>query len=191
MARRGCIEMVTNRETMYIKRSFAGCRRRMLGSKLAQHCPSSTRSPVFEDKALVRWRGIRKPLMIFVDYLVGHVFVKARFMGNRGDKIADALIDTGATYTVIPRRLAEEIGAPGTGIYAEVKTANGVAKLEFTHVVLEIEGIRALEAVLVSDSLEIPLIGVRTLEGLGFRVDPTTGKLEKTGIYLLIMQLAL
>ncbi len=111
---------------------------------------------------------------------MGHVFVKARFVGDRGDKIADALIDTGATYTVIPRRLAEEIGAPRTGIYAEVKTANGVVKLELTHVVLEMEGTRALEAVLVSDSLEIPLIGVRTLEGLGFRVDPTTGKLEKS-----------
>jgi len=103
-----------------------------------------------------------------------------------GERIVDALVDTGATYTVIPRSLADEIGAPRTGICADVKTVNGVARLEFTHVVIEIEGVVALEAVLVSDGLEIPLIGVRTLEGLGLRADPATGRLERTGIYLLL-----
>ncbi len=42
-----------------------------------------------------------------------------------------------------------------------------------------------LEAAPISNGLEMPLIGVRTLEGLGYRIDSTTGRLEKMGIYLL------
>ena len=38
---------------------------------------------------------------------------------------------------------------------------------------------------LVSGELEDMLIGVLTLEALGFRVDPTTGKLKESRILLL------
>lgn len=53
-------------------------------------------------------------------------------------------------------------------------------------VVLELEGERCAQVVLVSDEQDTVLLGVTTLEGLGYKVDPVTGKLEKIGVLLLV-----
>jgi len=45
----------------------------------------------------------------------------------------DALVDTGATLTVVPRRLAEELGLRPTG-KATLATASGVIELEKTQI---------------------------------------------------------
>jgi len=44
---------------------------------------------------------------------MGRIWIKARIGGPGKRRIVevDALVDTGATLTVVPRRLAEELGA--------------------------------------------------------------------------------
>jgi predicted aspartyl protease len=46
-------------------------------------------------------------------------------------------------------------------------------------------GRRAGSQILVSDDVDLTLIGVLTLEALGLKVDPTTGRLKETEILLL------
>ena len=46
-------------------------------------------------------------------------------------------------------------------------------------------GKRAASQILVSDDVDLVLIGVLTLEALGLEVDPTTGRLKETEILLL------
>jgi len=111
---------------------------------------------------------------------VGHVWVRARVGDESGSKSAEveALVDTGATLTVIPRRLAEELGLRVTG-RTEVETAAGRIMLERTRVRLELEGREELVPALISDVIDKVSIGVTALEVLGLQVDPLTGRLKE------------
>ena len=95
-----------------------------------------------------------------------------------------ALVDTGATLTVVPRRIAEELQLPVIG-RRRVVTAKGAAELDECVGVVEVMGRKAYVHMLVSDDVDIVLIGATTLETLGLEVDITTGKLKEATTYLL------
>lgn len=109
-------------------------------------------------------------------------------ISSKGVSKFRALVDTGATYTVIPpKRTAEELGIASTGRRVRVVTARGEAMLEESVAVIRLMGEEGgTNVVLISDEVEQVLIGgVTTLETFGLRVDPTTGKLERAGVLLL------
>jgi clan AA aspartic protease len=95
-----------------------------------------------------------------------------------------ALIDTGATLTVVPRKIVEELKLPLIGKRVAA-TAKGVAEFDERLGVIEIMGRKAYSHMLVSDEIDVVLIGTVTLEILGFEIDPVTGKLKEAKIYLL------
>jgi clan AA aspartic protease len=116
---------------------------------------------------------------------VGHVWVDA-VIGNpfTGRSVsARAFIDTGATYSVIPRRVFEELQLPVIGRRIVV-TARGSVELDECLGVIEVMGRRAYSHILVSEDIDTPLIGTVTLETLGFEVDPITGKLREAKVFL-------
>ncbi|MBI2648457.1 MAG: aspartyl protease family protein [Thaumarchaeota archaeon] len=94
-----------------------------------------------------------------------------------------ALIDTGATLTVLPRRVADELLVKADA-RTKVLTAAGPLEVELAEVLIEIAGRRATARVTISDIIERVLVGVTTLEILGLAVDPQTGSLRE-GQYLL------
>ena len=89
------------------------------------------------------------------------------------------LVDTGSTFTVIPRKIFDELELKPTGRRVEVETAKGAFELEETYLRLSSNGVSVLTPGLVSDELPSVLVGVITLEQLSFKVNPLTGKLEK------------
>jgi predicted aspartyl protease len=91
---------------------------------------------------------------------MGLVWVEAVIRNPNTGKhaTAKALVDTGATLTVLPRKIAEELQLPVIG-RRRVATAKG--------------------------DVDIVLIGATTLETLGLEVDPVTGKLKEATTYLL------
>lgn len=93
-------------------------------------------------------------------------------------RTVEGLVDTGASFTVVPRALAVELKLPITGT-RRVKTANGEVLLERSQAILQINGESDINPVLVSDTLDRVLIGVITLETLSLTVDPTTGQLNE------------
>ena len=95
-----------------------------------------------------------------------------------------ALVDTGATFTTIPRQIFDKLGLTVTG-KRKVRTATQVETLEESFAAVEIDGDLTVTPVLVSDTLEKTLVGVITLEALALTVNPTTGKLEEAETYLL------
>ena len=95
-----------------------------------------------------------------------------------------ALVNTGATLTVIPRKIANELGLPMIG-KSIVQTARGVTELGACFGVVEIMGEETPARILVSDEVDTVLIGITVLEQLGLEVDPVTGKLKKTKLLLL------
>ena len=96
----------------------------------------------------------------------------------------DALVDAGATYTVVPQRIYAKLDLRVVGT-KEVETAKGLTQLDESFAVMEIEGRRGLTPLLISHDLKDLLVGALTLEALGLTVDSTTGKLKEARILLL------
>jgi len=94
---------------------------------------------------------------------------------------AKALVDTAATLTVLPRRIAEGLQLPVIG-RRRVATAKGAAELDECVGVVEVMGRKA--HMLASNDLGIVLVDATTLE-LGFEVDPAAGRLKEAATYLL------
>jgi len=112
---------------------------------------------------------------------MGHVYVRAKFIGKRGERVFDrVMVDTGATYSVLPPEVAEEIGVVTVTEGEEMEVADGrVISVRVVGAEVEIEGRRGSTLFAVIEGSQ-PLIGVLTLERLGFRVDPVEGRLEPT-----------
>lgn len=89
----------------------------------------------------------------------------------------EALVDTGATFTKIPETAARELKLEAQ-YETEVELADGRrVKRGLALAEVELEGVR--RPVLIAIGGERPLIGYTTLEVLGFKVNPITGKLER------------
>jgi len=116
---------------------------------------------------------------------MGHVWVKARIgdPGKRRIVEVDALVDTGATLTVVPRRLVEELGLEVTGRVSAM-TVGGKIEVERTRIWVELEGRGDIVPAVISDIVDRVLIGITTLEVLGLQVDPVTGRLKEWTILL-------
>jgi len=94
-----------------------------------------------------------------------------------------ALVDMGATLSVIPRRIAEELQLPVIG-RRRAATAKGVTELDECVSIVEVMGRKAYSYILVSDNVDVTLIGAVTLETMGLEVNPVTGRLKEAKIYL-------
>jgi predicted aspartyl protease len=115
---------------------------------------------------------------------MGHVFVRARFRGRDVVEFERILVDTGASFTVMSLAVAERyfIETPFT-----VKLRLGDGRVVDAKVFVaegEIEGRRGPLRILAFENA-IPVIGVDALETLGLKVDPVTGRIEKTEYYML------
>ena len=116
---------------------------------------------------------------------MGHVWVRVRVGDPEKRRVVEvtALVDTGATLTVIPQGLAEKLGLRVTG-KVPATTATGKVGLNRTRVWLELEGREEIVPAVISDTIDKVLIGVTALEILGLQVDPVTGKLKEWTILL-------
>ena len=116
---------------------------------------------------------------------MGHVWVKAKLGDPERVNVIEvnALVDTGATLTVIPRDVARELRLKPTG-RSVVETGAGRLEFERTRIWLELEGEGEMVPALISDIIDKVLIGVTALEVLGLQVDPLTGRLKKWTLLL-------
>ncbi|MGQ9469326.1 MAG: clan AA aspartic protease [Nitrososphaerales archaeon] len=112
---------------------------------------------------------------------MGHIYLDVEFSSAKKPDIrvpARALVDTGATYSVIPANIVKKLELENLG-YVEVKTASGSEKLQKTEVKVKVFDRERVTPALVSKKVDIPLIGVVTLEILRLKIDQTTGKVEE------------
>jgi len=107
---------------------------------------------------------------------LGHVHVEAAVTGVKGSEKVEALVDTGATYSMLPLPLVRKLEVIETPFTEEVKLTDG--SMKSMHVglrYLEIANRRIVSKPLGGDE---PLVGVLDMEALGIKVDPTTGTIE-------------
>jgi aspartyl protease family protein len=119
---------------------------------------------------------------------MGHVRVRIKLANperlNEGVEVEEALVDAGATWTSVPRALAQQLRLRVMGQMA-VKTAAGPQTLDQSYAYIELADRRMVTPLLVSDILEGVLIGVTTLEAMGLAVDPASGQLKESEVFLL------
>ena len=131
------------------------------------------------------------------------VIVRARVVvrGFKGSIEETALVDTGATLTLLDRRAAEDVGVRLTGRKVRVVVADGhevvgeLAVVESIVVegeelpgahVLVVDVPRRLVDMLRSFNLsDRCILGASTLEILGLAPNTVTGRVEKVGLFLV------
>jgi clan AA aspartic protease len=108
---------------------------------------------------------------------MGHVYADARIFVRRSAAVR-FLVDTGATYTIVPPSITRRVGASPLPRKFRVSLADGSSRnLKACTMGIELQGRTAPMTALVLPGGG-PLLGVETLEALGLRVNPTSRKLE-------------
>ncbi len=118
-------------------------------------------------------------------YNMGHSWIVVEIFNlerTNSEKVR-ALVDTGATLTVLPKQLADKLGIKPLS-ESEVETAGGRIKMQRGEARIRIKGFEEITPVLISEIIDKVLIGVVILESLGLAVDPTTGELKSTPLLL-------
>ena len=116
--------------------------------------------------------------------VVGEVYARLRVHGPRGSvELERVLVDTSAIHSMIDRVLAEGLGIrpEGRGRFVIV---GGTVDLPLAIALLEIEGRSFRVPVILGDQ---NLVGLTTLETLGFGVDPVDRRLvPKPGVLFAV-----
>jgi len=119
---------------------------------------------------------------------MGHVRVSVEITNpvdrTRTVTVPDAPVDTGASRTTIPRRIADELGLEIVG-GQEVRRAAGLATILQSYAMITLQGRRSFNDVWITDAYPRALIGVITLEAMSLAVDPKGERLVDTESLLL------
>ena len=106
--------------------------------------------------------------------------------GPQGEITLEALVDTGATYTWIPRPILERLGVTPIGKEPFSVADGRVVDYEIGAVTARIDGKERPTLAIFGDPDTEPLIGVFTLEGFLMAADPVnqtlipvTGRLKR------------
>ncbi len=102
--------------------------------------------------------------------------------GNRFEEL-DIIVDTGSTYTAVPRAILERLGTPVDRSMPS-KTAGGrMVPVDVGETTIRLEGLQFHTPVIFAEEHEPSLLGVVALEQAALVVDPVEGRLMPT--YLL------
>lgn len=94
-------------------------------------------------------------------------------------------VDTGAIYTVIPNTIAKKLQLPITD-KRRFKIASGeIVECPVSEAYIQLENKGVTSLVAIATEKTPTLLGVTTLELLGLKVDPVTGKLTPLELMIL------
>lgn len=112
---------------------------------------------------------------------LSHVYTKAVVKGVKGTReIRELLVDTGATFTVLPPDILRDVGASLQLIKKRLELGDGrFIEADVYSVVLSVQDREDVTFAATFKDAK-PVLGVRSLEDLGFKVDPVSGALEPT-----------
>lgn len=104
---------------------------------------------------------------------MGTFFHSITLVGGSGERIeVDALVDTGATFTSVPRETLLRLGVePRREV--SLRLADGSSHLQqLGHMIVEVDDIEGPTYVVFGENGSPPAIGAITLEGFLLGVDP-------------------
>jgi predicted aspartyl protease len=111
---------------------------------------------------------------------MGETRVKFRVYNGERSAELEGLVDTGATFTRIPRPVAYQLGLQAKYQVEVILGDKRTITRDLAPGEVEIECVRRPVLLAIGGDEETPIIGYTTLELLGFKVNPLTGRLERT-----------
>jgi predicted aspartyl protease len=111
---------------------------------------------------------------------MGFTFVKVRLYSLDMSRYEDVelLVDSGALFTSIPRSILEKLDLKPIARY-RLRTFSGeVVERDVGGAIIEYESRRAVVPVVFGESGDAQVLGVTTLETLGYQLDPVTKRLR-------------
>jgi len=98
----------------------------------------------------------------------------------------EGIVDTGAIYSVIPRRRLEELGVKPIE-RRRFRAFGGYVERDISEVGMEIMGRRRTVTVIMGEDEDQIILGITALESFGLEVDPIKGTLKEAELPLLII----
>ncbi len=92
----------------------------------------------------------------------------------------DTIVDTGAAFTTVPRRLLEGLGVQATGRRKFLIADGSRVELEYGEARVSVNGETVTTLVVFGENEAPSLLGAYTLEGLALAVDPVEQRLVPT-----------
>ena len=109
---------------------------------------------------------------------MGHVYVEVVLRGLKAERLSRMFVDTGSTFSIIPRKMADELGVQTAAWKENVVLADGsVKEFDVCWGHLQLKGQGTVAKMLLSE-VDEPVLGTETLETLGLMVDPVRGTVE-------------
>ena len=107
---------------------------------------------------------------------MGHLVQPVKLYGNKTATVR-MLVDTGATFSMIPEALARDLGLTRHRRPVMMTLADGRRKkFAAGTAIFRVAGREAPATILIGSVVE-PILGVETLEALGLAFDPRKGRL--------------
>jgi len=101
--------------------------------------------------------------------------------------LLELLVDTGATYTVLPESLLKSLGVKPFRVARLRLADNRILEKSLGEIGIEVEGYRASATPVVFGEEEVYLLGSVTMEQLGLTPDPIAKRLKP--VEALLMQI--
>jgi len=101
--------------------------------------------------------------------------------------LLELLVDTGATYTVLPESLLKSLGVKPFRVARLRLADNRILEKSLGEIGIEVEGYRASATPVVFGEEEVYLLGSVTMEQLGLTPDPIAKRLKP--VETLLMQI--
>ena len=95
------------------------------------------------------------------------------------------LADSGALYSIVPKEVLRAVGIKPYGKESFTLADGSEIKRDVGTAFLRINGRKAPSPVIFGEKSDGALLGVIALESLGFSIDPRTGKLKPTPLFLM------
>lgn len=119
---------------------------------------------------------------------MGHTSAKVRLYGSDPSKFEEIelLVDTGSTYTWIPKTILEKLDIQPKGSW-KFKTVDGrILERKISEALMECMGERATRMVVFAEEGDASILGIDALEGLRLQIDPITRQLKKAEALLAL-----
>ncbi|MGH9863116.1 MAG: hypothetical protein ACRD35_06800, partial [Candidatus Acidiferrales bacterium] len=96
----------------------------------------------------------------------------------------ELMVDTGAVYSIIPAPILRELGVAPKATKT-FRTADGRSiRREFGDANFIVNGEEGISRVVFGEAEDAAVLGVHALEALGLQVDPVTGRLTPSTLFL-------
>lgn len=99
---------------------------------------------------------------------------------GRSFEEVDAIVDTGSTFTAIPRTTLQRLGVPVQRTVQSELADGSNAPVDIGKTMVRLEGLEFSTPVIFAEAGEPILLGVVTLEEALLAVDPVAGRLVPT-----------